>query len=70
MPTLFRFGNSRLGTVHEFTVDPSQLAGAEMEIPRIVIHYTIRTSVRKSWKGPIQTALTVPGIPPPEGVSD
>jgi hypothetical protein len=48
MPTLFRFGNSRLGTVHEFTVDPSQLAGAEMEIPRIVIHYTIRTSVRKS----------------------
>ena len=48
MLTLVRFGNSRLRTVHEFTVGPRELAIAEMEIARIILHYAIRTLVRKS----------------------
>jgi hypothetical protein len=60
MSTLIRFGNSRLGTVHEFTVDTRQLAIAEIEILGIVIHYTIRTLVRKSLKRVNATALSRP----------
>jgi hypothetical protein len=57
MPTLIRFGNSRLGTVHEFTVGAHGLAIAEMEILRIVIHYTIRTLVGKSLERVNTTAI-------------
>ena len=60
--TLIRFGNSRLRTVHEFTVDPRELAIAEMEILRIAIHYAIRTLVRKSMERVNTTALSRPCV--------
>jgi hypothetical protein len=58
---LISFG-SRLGTVHEFTVDARQLAIAEMAILRIVIHYTIRTLVRKSLERVDTMALSRPCV--------
>jgi hypothetical protein len=61
-PTLIRFGNSRLRTVHEFTVDPRELAIAVMAILRIVIHYAIRTLVRKSMERVNTTILPRPWV--------
>jgi hypothetical protein len=51
-------------------VDARELAIAEMEILRIVTHYTIPMLVRKSLEMANKPALSrPPGVPPADGVS-